>query len=230
MILCIPIADGKYPAYTARAWEKLAREWKDGVDTFAEFGARWDGEPDPEHETLEGAEDPPVTPVTGPLPYTEVEELAMGQFVLHQESEGKHVTGGSWSIFAEVVSTFSAQMDRADGQYPQRTKGAYAEHYRVFKQRIMDIVHRHNENVEANRQDSDDPDPTYSDRSPSPVASGSQPKPKKQKVAVSKKDYEDLARFIVDNIAEGDVPDSKNFAAFSKDVSDPPRCNGESLW
>jgi anthranilate/para-aminobenzoate synthase component I len=149
----------------------------------------------------------------------------MGQFVLHQESEGKHVTGGSWSIFAEVVSTFSAQMDRADGQYPQRTKGAYAEHYRVFKQRIMDIVHRHNENVEAKRQDSDDPDPTYSDRSPSPVASGSQPKPKKQKVAVSKKDYEDLARFIVDNIAEGDVPHSKDFEAFSKDVSRHSVCS-----
>jgi len=82
----------------------------------------------------------------------------------------------------------------------------------------MDIVHRHNEDAEANAQDKEDPDPTYSDGSPSSVASGSQARPKKQKVAVSKKDYEDLARFIVDNIAEGDVPDSKDFAAFSDEV------------
>jgi hypothetical protein len=88
----------------------------------------------------------------------------------------------------------------------------------------MDITKRHEATLagsEANRPDDVDMDPTYSDRSESPIASGSQSKPKKQKVAVSKKDYEDLARFIVDNIAEGDVPDSKDFAAFSKDVSHP---------
>lgn len=39
------------------------------------------------------------------------------------------------------------------------------------------------------------------------------------KVVVSRKDYEDLARFIVDNIAEGDVPDTNDFADFAKDVS-----------
>jgi len=93
------------------------------------------------------------------------------------------------------------------------------EHWREHKDRLMDIAKRHEATQEAGRSDDFDIDPTYSDRSPSPVASGSQPKPKKQKVSVSKKDYEDLARFIVDNIAEGDVPDSKDFDQFSKDVS-----------
>lgn len=83
----------------------------------------------------------------------------------------------------------------------------------------MDIARRHAATQEANQPDPEDLDPTYSDRSPSPIASGSQPKQKKQKVAVSKKDYEDLARFIVNNIAEGDVPDTKDFAKFSQDVS-----------
>lgn len=93
----------------------------------------------------------------------------------------------------------------------------------------MDIVHRHNEDAEANAQDKEDPDATYSDGSPSSVASDSQARPKKQKVAVSKKDYEDLARYIVDNIAEGDVPDRTDFAAFSKDVSHHFTCTGREL-
>jgi hypothetical protein len=110
-------------------------------------------------------------------------------------------------------------LGKTNGQYPYRTKMAWSTHFRRDKDRIMAIAKRHAANQAAHNPDPEDLDPTYSDRSPSPVASGSQPKPKKQKVAVSKKDYEDLARFIVDNIAEGDVPDSKDFAAFSKDVS-----------
>jgi hypothetical protein len=84
--------------------------------------------------------------------------------------------------------------------------------------RILELARRHAATQEADQSETEDFDPTFSERSPSPVASGSQTKPKKQKLKVSKKDYEDLARFIVDNIAEGDVPDSKDFAAFTKDV------------
>jgi hypothetical protein len=40
-------------------------------------------------------------------------------------------------------------------------------------------------------------------------------------LVVSKKDYEELAHFIVDNIAEGDVPTSEDFERFREDVSVP---------
>lgn len=106
---------------------------------------------------------------------------------------------------------------------------AWSTHFRREKDRIINIAKRHAATQASTNLDPDDLDPTYSDRSPSPVASGSQSKPKKQKVAVSKKDYEDLARFIVNNIAEGDVPDSKDFAAFSKDVSYHSTCIGRGL-
>jgi hypothetical protein len=48
---------------------------------------------------------------------------------------------------------------------------------------------------------------------------GQKQRRKKPKIVVSKRDYEDLAQFIVDNIAEGDVPTSADFERFSQDVS-----------
>jgi anthranilate/para-aminobenzoate synthase component I len=117
-------------------------------------------------------------------------------------------------------------LPKTDVQYPYRTKTAWSSHFRREKDRIIAIAKRHAATQAAANPEPEDLDPTYSDRSPSPIASGSQSKPKKQKVAVSKKDYEDLARFIVDNIAEGDVPDTKDFAAFSKDVSHHQACIG----
>lgn len=51
----------------------------------------------------------------------------------------------------------------------------------------------------------------------------------KTKIPVSKKDSEDLAHFIVDNVAEGDVPDSEDFERFSATVSPNPvhpKCSG----
>jgi hypothetical protein len=82
----------------------MAFEWKEGTKRFGVFGARWDGKPRPEDGVLERTVDEPMIKSSNPLAYTEDEELAMGQFVLHQESQGKHVTGGSWAEFAEVVS------------------------------------------------------------------------------------------------------------------------------
>jgi hypothetical protein len=106
--------------------------------------------------------------------------------------------------------------EEADGQYPYRTKGAWAEHWRRFKDRIMKIVNDHQADEDVDELEEEPMDSTYKDESP-PVASGS--KPKKQRTAVSKKDYEDLAHFIVDNIAEGDVPASKDFDEFAEEVS-----------
>lgn len=58
--------------------------------------------------------------------------------------------------------------------------------------------------------------PAASVRSRRPGSGGlKRPRPK---LVVSKKDYEDLAQYIVDNIAEGDIPTSRDFEQLSKDV------------
>ena len=104
----------------------------------------------------------------------------------------------------------------AHDQYQHRTKGAWAEHWRKYKDRIMKTVNDHQPDEDVDELEEEPVESAVKDESP-PVASGS--KPKKQKLAVSKKDYEDLAHFIVDNIAEGDVPTTKDFEDFSEDVS-----------
>ena len=80
----------------------------------------------------------------------------------------------------------------------------------------MKIVNDHQPDEDVDELEEDPVESAVKHES-GPVASGS--KPKKQKLAVSKKDYEDLAHFIVDNIAEGDVPTTKDFEDFSEDVS-----------
>jgi len=85
----------------------LAREWKDGSDRFAEFGPRWDGKLSAADEASGRSAGEPVNPVAGPIRYTDDEELAMGKFIIHQESIGEPITEDSWSIFADVVSSSS---------------------------------------------------------------------------------------------------------------------------
>jgi hypothetical protein len=52
--------------------------------------------------------DPPAVSAkrTPGLPYTEDEELAMGQFVQHQIGLGIEMKHKSWQTFADVVSLF----------------------------------------------------------------------------------------------------------------------------
>lgn len=87
----------------------MAREWKDGSQKFADFGACWDGDLGAVtvNEASRRAAEEPVVALAAPVRYSEEEELAMGQFVIHQESNGQPVTEGSWSIFFEVVRRLS---------------------------------------------------------------------------------------------------------------------------
>jgi hypothetical protein len=142
----------------------------------------------------------------------------MGQFVQHQEKEGKRVTQGSWRTFAEVVSWHASLVrDIADLQYPWRTYTAWYQYYQYHGEKIKEALKRHEAMTEDTK---DDYEPSIgSDRSATPVASGSATKPKKEKVVVSKKEYEALARFVVDNFADEAVLTAKDFAPFSEDVS-----------
>lgn len=99
----------------------MAREWFHGSGRFSVHGLRWPGESD----TVEALD--PVDPQSQRAKeaavsasevnrYTQDEELAMGQFVLHQEDNGKPVTRGSWATFAEVVSIFRLDYSLTTGR------------------------------------------------------------------------------------------------------------------
>lgn len=69
-----------------------------------------------------------------------------------------------------------------------------------------------------------DQSPTQSATSNTPLKSALSRRARKNKQkgerwAASKQEYEALARFIVDNVAEGDVPTTAHFKQFSLDVS-----------
>jgi hypothetical protein len=167
-------------------------------------------------------------------PYTHEEEMDMARYILDSGTEATKSTK-YWTNFSSKVSLIKCHyhntiaalwngVDCTDSLIRNRTVGSWANHYRLLRGRIDDLVielkqSSGSSSFKSNGNGNGDSEASSSKSASAASALIPETNTSSNKQSVTQQEYNQLAEFLVAHVAKGDLPTSADFGKFSEMVS-----------